>query len=156
MEIITTPNPILAEPAQDVIEIDSKIKSLIEGMWHTHTEKNALGLAATQIGVGLKVAVVGFEPSEEQLKKDPDLKPIPKYTLINPKLVWHSNNLKAEKEACLSVPDDEADVPRYDKIHVEYQDKTGKKKKLKARGVLSRIIQHELDHLNGVTIINYK
>ena len=155
-EITSSTNPILSTPAQEVGEINDETRKTIQTMWKVHAEKNALGLAAPQIGISLKIAVVGYEPTEAHLKKDPDLKSIPKFVLINPKVVWHPEKAKVQKEACLSVPDEEVGVPRYEKIHIEYQDEAGKKCRLKARGLTARIIQHEIDHLEGKTILSYK
>ena len=156
MEILLKPNKILAKPTPEVEKIDKNILSAISKMWEIHKAKAALGLAANQVGLPYKIAVIGFEPTAKQLKEDRNLKPIAKRALINPKITSKSKKEFIDKEACLSVPNAHYDIPRSDKIQVEYLDEKGQKQKLRARGMLARIIQHEIDHLNGRTIADYK
>jgi len=150
------PDPILSQKTQDVKKITRATHALIARLWKTLEKQEGVGLAAPQIGKPVNIAVVHFEPSKEQLEKDPGLKPIPKTVLINPKIIWKSKDTTIGKEGCLSVPHLEADVPRAKKIHVEYLDENGKKQKIKARGFFSRVLQHEIDHLHGKKIIDYQ
>jgi len=156
MEIVKDPDKTLSTKSEEIVEIDDKIKDLIKKMWKVLSGVEGVGLAAPQIGVNLKISVIGFEPTESQLKKNPDLKPIKKMVIINPKILWSSKETIVEKEGCLSVEGKEIVVPRFEKIHVEYLDENGEKKKLKARGYFARVIQHEIDHLNGYTIRHYE
>ena len=150
MEIITTPNKILESKSEKVPEVSDKIKKLVDKMLKTKKQSKGVGLAANQIGVNLRIAVVGFKPEDD---KD---EAIPEYILINPEITYKSDEISTQSERCLSDKDEPIDVPRATKIHVQYIDIDGKKKKLKARGVLARIIQHEIDHLDGKTISYYK
>lgn len=156
MEIIKAPNPILTKPSKDVEKVDAKITKLIEDMYETLGGQEAVGLAAPQIGQSIRLAVIGFEPTKEQLKKNPDLERVPRMVFINPRLTYKSKDKNVEKEGCLSVSAESIAVPRCSKIHVEFLDEKGKKTKTKARGYLARIIQHEVDHLEGKLITDYK
>jgi peptide deformylase len=151
------PDPILSQKTQDIKKIDKATRDLIARLWEElEKEPIGIGLAAPQIGEPYSIAVIHFEPSKEQLKKNQEIKPIPKTVLINPKIVWKSKDIAVEKEGCLSIPDIEVEVPRYKKVHVEYLDENGKKQKIKARGLLARLLQHEIDHLYGRKIIDYQ
>lgn len=156
MKIIQAPNKILKTKSKSVEKIDEKVLDLIEEMWKTLDEASGVGLAAPQIGKSISLAVIGFEPSEKMLEKHPDIKSIPKKVLINPIIVWNSPDKSIEKEGCLSCGKAEIEVPRYKKIHVEHLDEKGRKQKIKARGYIARIIQHEIDHLNGKLITDYR
>lgn len=129
---------------------------MIGRMWRTLDEASGVGLAAPQVGKSISLAVIGFEPSKKMLEKHPDIKSVPKKVLINPKIMWNSPDKSVEKEGCLSCGKLEIEVPRYKKIHVEHLDKKGHKRKIKARGYMARIIQHETDHLDGRLITDYK
>jgi peptide deformylase len=158
MKIIQAPNKILKKKSKLVEKIDHSILKLIEEMWQTLAGVKGVGLAAPQIDKSVSLAIIGFEPTDEMLKKDPKLqqKVLPRIVFINPKIVWNSQEKSIEKEGCLSCDKIEIDVPRFKKIHVEFKDEKLKRKKIKARGYLARVIQHEIDHLNGVLITDYR
>ncbi len=155
MKILTLPDKHLRHPTRNVLKVDKKIKALIVRMFQALKESSGVGLAAPQIGENLNIIVLGFEPNEEQREKL-KLTPVPKMVLINPRLVSTSKQTVVEKEGCLSVPRTEVAVPRFQKIQIEYLDENGQKRKFKTRGFLSRVIQHELDHLHGKTIADYR
>lgn len=146
LKIITYPNPILEQVAQDVtFPLDNETKTLIKGMWATVKELG-VGLAAPQVGVSKKICLIHLSGVE----KGRDAKDI---LLINPKIVFYSQ-IEAEMiEGCLSFPDEYWKIWRPANIIVEYQDERGNKKKLKANNWLARVIQHEVDHLNGEIFI---
>lgn len=154
-EIVKTPNPILRKKTEDVKRVDARLLKLIDQMWKT-LEGKGVGLAAPQVGKSINLAIIGFTPTEEQLKKDPDIAAVPNMVIINPKIVWKSKDMKVEKEGCLSIEKIEVDVERYKKIHLQYKDKNMQKKTLKAKGYIARILQHEIDHLNGRLITDYE
>jgi len=155
MEIVKLPQKILRKKARDVTGVDSTVITLIAKMKKTLKKCGGVGLAAPQIGSDLNIAVIGFTPSEEELKKNPNLESIPKITMINPKITWAAKDFGTRREGCLSA-EKEVDVPRFKKIHIKYLDESGKKKKIKARGYLARVIQHEIDHLKGKLITDYQ
>ena len=150
MTILHLPNKFLLQKTETVTKVDRSIRDLAHKMIKIKNEGEAVGLAANQIGVDKRLCVIGFKP------KDKKEAVIPEITLINPVITWRSKEQVSEDERCLSVDKDSVNVPRAKKIHVQYLDLDGKKQKLKARGLLARIIQHELDHLDGKTIADYK
>lgn len=158
MKIIQAPSKILKKKSKPVEKIGQDILKLIEEMWQTLNKVKGVGLAAPQISKSISLAIIGFEPTEDMLAKDPVLKSkiLPKIVFINPKIVWNSQDKSVEKEGCLSCEKVEVDVPRFKKIHVEFQNEKAKRQKIKARGYLARVIQHEIDHLNGRLITDYK
>lgn len=156
MTFVDQESEILNTPSQLVTTFDQALRENIRKIREEHRIGSGVGLAAPQVGINQRIAVIGFEPTEAQLKKNPDIIRIEEVVLINPKIVWHSGDQKVEKEGCLSIKDSSFDVPRYQKIHVEFQDENGAKKKLKARGYFARVLQHEIDHLNGLTIKRFE
>ncbi|MCX6809643.1 MAG: peptide deformylase [Candidatus Berkelbacteria bacterium] len=156
MDILTSPNPVLTQKTKDVLKVDKKITDLIRELFDVLSTKDGVGLAAPQIGQPYNVAVLFFEPTAKHKEEDPDVKPIPRTVLINPRIVWESKEKDTLKEACFSVLKTEIAVPRAKKIHVEFLDENGVKKKIKAKGYFARAIQHEIDHLQGKVITDYK
>ena len=149
MTIIKSPHKILNSKTKEVAKINDEIKKLINEMISIKDKNKAVGLAANQIGKSHRIAVIGYKGKENEIS-------IPEIVMINPIITWKSPEYSTQKERCLSVTEREYDVPRAKKIHVHYTDIEGSKKKLKARGVLARIIQHEIDHLDGKKISDYK
>jgi len=155
IKIVKVPDPILRKKTEDVKKIDARLLDFIDEMRKMIKDKG-VGLAAPQVGKSLNFSVIGFTPSEEQLKKDPDLVAIPEIVLINPHITWKSKDTAVEKEGCLSIDKTEVSVPRHKKIHIKYQDIKMKPQTIKARGYLARVLQHETDHLQGKLITDYK
>lgn len=136
-------NPILRQKAKEVKEINSQIKELILDMIEMlKKDDNAIGLAAPQVGHSLQIIAI---------KHDQDQNPV---ALINPKIIRTSFRKDTIEEGCLSLPDIFIPVKRPIKATVEALDIDGKTLKIKAKGFLARVIQHEIDHLNGVLIID--
>jgi len=156
MKIFTAPDKVLSQEAKSIDKIDAEVLELVDKMWSTLGQAGGVGLAAPQIGRSIRLAIVGFEPTPEQKEKNPKIQSVPRKVLINPKIVWSSKDMNTDREGCLSLPKVEVDVARHKKIHVVHLDKKGKKQKTKARGYSARVIQHELDHLNGKLITDYK
>ena len=139
-KIITAGNPDLKRKALPVTAFDKKLKFIISDMKKTLYEANGVGLAAPQIDLNIRVFVAddgesGFE------------------AYVNP--VWEpvGNETNVDTEGCLSVPGYVGLVERYTTVRIKYQDVRGKKKQKVATGLLSRCIQHETDHLNGILFI---
>lgn len=138
-EIVRYPDPILRKPAVSISKPDTGLKILIDDMIATLKLVNGLGLAANQVGVLQKVLVYdeGKGPG----------------CILNPKIM----NMEGEQtgpEGCLSFPGLQGDVRRADKIEVRGNNIKGKPVKIKAEGLLARILQHEIDHLNGTLFID--
>lgn len=148
LPIVTVPNPILYQKTQAVKDFGNGLHELVQKMIPTMRVKDGVGLAAPQVGFSQRVAVVEFAPSSEES----DIPPIPLTVLVNPKIISHSNKTIVAEEGCLSLPEINLQVPRYEKVKVLYWDTDGKRRKVKASGLFARALQHEIDHLDGILI----
>lgn len=147
-EIVTVPNPVLRAKAKKVRSVTPEIGQLIDDMVETMRQAPGVGLAAPQVGTGLRVIVVEYgEPSE-----DPEAEPKPPklYAVINPEITRQSNEAALGTEGCLSIPGYVGEVERKETVTVKGLNRHGREFKLKAKGWLARIFQHEIDHLDGV------
>lgn len=133
-------NEILRKKAEEVKKITAKIKKLVLDMSKTLEMNNGIGLAAPQVGESLRIIIIKPELDTEA------------FALINPEIIKKSRKTITMMEGCLSLPEKEFPVERPVKIHVKGLDINDKEIKIKASGILSRIIQHEIDHLNGILI----
>jgi peptide deformylase len=149
--IITYPNKILLEQAKDVeFPINDYVKDVIKDMW-TLVKDKGIGLAAPQIGESFNICIINMSENPEEAKK----MKIPDFIMINPKITFYSEVKNRMIEGCLSFPDQWYWLVRPANIVVEYQDTSGKRQVLKAKNWLSRVIQHEIDHLNGQVFIKH-
>jgi methionyl-tRNA formyltransferase len=140
--IVTIPDKTLAEPTLKVGSFDDALIDQIEKMTVILKKEGGIGLAANQIGVNNRVLVTEFN--------DPDNKDsIPFHALVNPEIIEFSPETNCADEGCLSIPPIELPVERSTKIKVKAQNTKGKKIKLTAKGLFARVLQHEIDHLNG-------
>lgn len=146
MTIVEYPHTSLRARCQPVKEITPEILKLAEDLAETMYAAPGVGLAACQVGVPLRVAVVDVAWRNEERKN-----PI---TIINPVLVEAEGEILGE-EGCLSVPEFTAEVPRRARVIVRGLDTEGKEIELNAQGLLAVALQHELDHLNGVLIFDH-
>jgi len=145
-EILTSENPRLRMKSVKVKNVDRSIHTLIDDMLETMREAHGVGLAAPQVGVLLRVVVAEYaEEDSEELHQT---------VLINPEIIAREGEWMAE-EGCLSVPGYVGTVPRARKITVKGKDRNGRDVKLKTDGTLAHILQHEIDHLDGVLYIDY-
>lgn len=141
--VITVPNQFLKQPTKKVEQFDDLLKQQIQKMLKVLRSEKGIGLAANQIGYDSNVILVEFE--------DPKGKEhIPFTVVINPEIVKASVEKECFEEGCLSVPQIELDVDRAAKIKIKYQDEKGKIIKAAPKGLFARILQHEVDHLNGI------
>jgi len=152
LEIVKYPAPSLSEPSAPVEAIDNEIKILIENMGETMFDAPGVGLAAPQVGINKRLIVynpnAGNGESEEDDKKK-EFRP-----LINPEIISASGSIVSEKEACLSVPDFSANVKRYKQVTVRALDINGKKLEFTVEDIQAVIMQHEIDHLDGILFID--
>lgn len=143
MEIVKYPNKILEKRSKKVKEpLNSGVQKIIKGMLDTMDEANGAGLAAPQIGESLRICIIRCEGET--------------FILINPKITAYSREKEIGEEGCLSFPGKFIPVKRSTKIKARFVDEKGNELKIKAEGMLARIIQHEVDHLNGILFINRK
>lgn len=143
-EIITVPHPTLKKRARKVTDFSDKLQTLIDDMVDTMREAPGVGLAAPQVNSSLRVIVVEFGDEEDETV------PPKLYAMVNPEITRYSQETLSGTEGCLSVPDLVGDVERFESVTVNYTTRDGKEKKIKAKNWLARILQHEIDHLNGV------
>ncbi|HMN19597.1 MAG TPA: peptide deformylase [Candidatus Moranbacteria bacterium] len=127
-----------AAPVKD--PFDPKLHKLIDEMVDTMRAAKGVGLAAPQVGHSLRLCVI-----EEGGRL---------YILINPRITASSKTIETEEEGCLSIPGEYFPVSRHSEVQVRYLDKEGKSAKIKARGLLARALQHEIDHLDGILILD--
>jgi peptide deformylase len=144
--ILTEPNKILRQVSMPVEEVGIEEQTLMSDMLETMYAAPGIGLAAIQIGIPKRIIVMDISNDKE--KKEP------RY-FVNP-IIKNKNTVKAKyEEGCLSVPNQVAEIERPNSCEVEYLDYDGKKKLLKADGLLATCIQHEMDHLEGILFIDY-
>lgn len=143
IQLLTIPNPKLYQPSKPVDSFDKSLLKQIELMKEFLKSHDGAGLAACQIGFDNQVIVVEFDTKEEK-------QTIPFQSLVNPKIVESSLNNNSLDEGCLSVPQIELPLERAVKIKLRAQNPQGKKIKLTAQGIFARILQHEIDHLDGI------
>ncbi len=150
LPIVIDPNPILTTPAKPVTEKEigsSSIQSLISEMIPTMHQKDGVGLAAPQVNKSIRVCVI----SAEAIKLDRKTKiPHEDLVLINPVWTKTSKKTNTDQEGCLSIPGIYGTVKRYSEIHVEALDRNGNPLSFDARKFFARVIQHEVDHLDGI------
>jgi peptide deformylase len=144
-KILTEPDPFLRQVSQEVKKVDDEVRVLMDDMLETMYAAPGIGLAAIQVGVPKRVIVMDISKEEEK-------KPL---YFVNPKIIVKSKNNSTYEEGCLSVPGQFAEVDRPDQCHISYLDYDGKKKEVKAQGLLATCIQHEMDHLEGILFIDY-
>ncbi len=147
-------NPVLREKAKEVPQSEIKTKEFqdfIDSMIETMHEYGGVGLAAPQVHVSKRVAVIEFEEDHPRYKTKA---PQGLQVFINPKITPETEETDANWEGCLSVPGMRALVDRPNKIHIEYLDRHGKKHNFTAEGFLAIVIQHEFDHLDGTLYID--
>ena len=135
------PDPVLKQKAKRVRTIDSSIKKLIRDMLETmHADPGRAGLAAPQVGVSLRVIVIGM-PEEEDI------------VLVNPEIVRKTGE-RWLNEGCLSVPGYVGEIKRAESVTAKGRDQNGKEVRIKADGLLAQALEHEIDHLNGMIYID--
>lgn len=138
---------VLRKKTKRLTKIDDKLIELVQNMFYTMGKANGIGLAAPQVGLDIALTVIDVSKVEGEEDKKP-------LTLINPKILEVHGNVIIE-EGCLSLPNLRADIERPDKIYLEYQDLDLNYKKIELSGLLARVSQHEIDHLNGVLFIDH-
>ncbi|MGC8862058.1 MAG: peptide deformylase [Armatimonadota bacterium] len=138
-EIVTYGDNVLRTRAQEVAEFDDETRALIERMFDIMAANRGLGLAAPQIGISKRVFV--YDVGEGR------------HALVNPRLTKTSGEIIGV-EGCLSIPGLQGQVPRYERVTVTGINEEGKKVKIKAEGLLARVFQHEMDHLDGMLFVD--
>ena len=144
-DILVYPDPFLARKAAPVGKFDDRVRDLIRDMFETMYESDGIGLAATQVGVAKRIIVVDVSPADETASP---------LALVNPEILGREGDMVLCVEGCLSVPGVQGEVLRPETVIVAGLDGNGEPVQVKAGGILSRALQHEIDHLDGVLFID--
>ena len=150
LKIVTYPTKSLSQPSEKIEEIDGEIKALIKDMGETMFAESGVGLAAPQVGINKRLFVYDSHAADPDY--DGEAQEIT--ALINPEIIEKRGSFISENEGCLSVIDYRADVKRAESVTVRAQNIDGKKLEFDADGLLAVIMQHEIDHLDGVLFID--
>jgi peptide deformylase len=148
LRILVEGDPRLREKAMKIKSVDASLRELAADMHETMDDAPGVGLAGPQVGVMRRIIVVHV-PGEYEGEDEPDFRK----TLLNPEIVKAQGEVIAE-EGCLSIPYWVGDVPRSEVVTVKAMDLEGKQIRFKAQGWTARVIQHEIDHLNGILFID--
>jgi peptide deformylase len=146
LPIITVPDPILRKVAKPVERVDEALRRLMDDMLASMYDAPGIGLAAPQVGISRRLIVMDPAHDEE-----------PKQALImvNPEIITRGVELRLHEEGCLSIPDVTAEVERPARTRVRFLDRQGNPGEVELEGIWSTLVQHEIDHLNGVLFIDY-
>ena len=146
-EILRMGDPRLLRVSEPVRDFEGEgLKELLADMFDTMRAANGAGLAAPQIGVGLRAVIFGFEHNERY----PDAEPVPYTELVNPVLTPLTTDMEEGWEGCLSVPGLRGQVPRFTRLRYTGFDPDGKPIQREVSGFHARVVQHEVDHLDGI------
>jgi peptide deformylase len=148
LPIITVPNPVLKDIARPIETISAAVKQQAENMVETMYDAPGIGLAANQVGMLNRMFVMDVNYRKEPESRNPII-------MINPEIIWRSEEMSVMEEGCLSIPHQFAEVERPMTVRVKFLDLKGEFQEMEGAGLASHCIQHELDHLNGVLFIDY-
>lgn len=143
LNIIKYNNKLLRKKSNPVENIDKEIKILVENMFETMYLNNGIGLAAIQVGIPKKIFIIDIQEKTNS-----------KFVMINPQILELSKDKFFYEEGCLSIPNVFSEVERAKSLTIEFTDLDGKKRLIKATGLLAVCIQHEYDHLEGILFID--
>jgi len=143
LEIKKFNNPILREKCKEVGRIDKKVRKLMVDMAQTIERNQGVGLSAPQVGVAKRIIVVEADFRGQRI-----------LGLVNPKIIKRGKGTETDEEGCLSFPGIFLKIKRAKEVEVEGLDINGKKIRIKAKGLLARVFQHEIDHLDGTLFID--
>ncbi len=144
LNVLCYPDPRLHKVAKPVAQVDARIKKIVADMAETMYEAPGVGLAATQVDIHERIAVIDVSDEQNEMMD-----------VINPEIIWASAEKKSWREGCLSVPEFYDEVERPAEIRVKALDIDGKEFEVNADGLLAVCLQHELDHLQGKVFVEY-
>jgi len=154
MKIVTEPDKLLHQKSKKIRTVTKEIRELALKMQEIKELGKGVGLSAVQIGKPIRLIVVGYTPKNQDDEKCRDTmdEEVPFLELINPKITNFSRETEILDEGCLSVPGIEIPIRRSLSVNVLAQDLDGHRLKIRAKGLLARVLQHEIDHLDGIII----
>ncbi len=150
LDVLPYPNPFLRVRAEPVESFDDALRTIVNDMEETMADRDGIGLAATQVGLGIRLLLLSpyaFEREEGEGK--------PNYVVINPEVIWESEEREMGEEGCLSFPGVYISVERPLQVRVRAFNQDGDPYELEGEGLGARAILHEIDHLNGVVMIDH-
>ncbi len=146
LPILVAPSKILKSRARPVLPSDADVvRELIPRMFASMYAAPGIGLAAPQVGLGLRLIVIDLIPNKKKLP----------LAFVNPEITRKSEELATREEGCLSLPGQYADITRPARVSVRYLDETGARRELDADGLLAACVQHEIDHLDGILFVDH-
>ncbi len=146
LEVLTYPDKFLSKPTKAIENIDGNLQKMIDNMAETMYDAPGAGLAAIQVGFDKSIIIYDSLPGEKEKSLQ---------VLLNPEILESDGEIVSENEGCLSVPDFTSDVKRSSLVLVEGIDREGKPVKIEVEGYLAIVLQHEIDHLNGILFIEH-
>lgn len=147
LKVIFAPDPRLKQKCAPIEEITEEIRQLLDDMLEVMYEDDGVGLSANQVGITKRLMVM-------DLNYEPGQTPNP-LKMVNPEILEFSDEKVLEREACMSCPGIAPEVERSVWVHIKYMDENGKTIEQKAEGIFAKCVQHEMDHLNGITLLDY-
>ena len=157
LDILEIPDPRLRDVAQPIPAVDDNIRQLADDMLETMYAAHGIGLAATQVGIDKRILVIDLqERVTEDEEKEGEGEPVrDPHVVINPELLWVSDETSIYNEGCLSIPEQYAEVERPARCRVRWLDEQGATHEEEFDGLMATCMQHEIDHLNGVLFIDH-
>lgn len=150
LKLYEYPDAVLKQKSQRVEKVDAEVQKILDDMLETMYASAGVGLAAPQVGLLKRIVVIDVEQEED----GDDYKAGHPLFLINPEIVWRSEDKVCGEEGCLSVPKQRAEVERNAKVRVKYTDYNGQEQEIEGDGLLAVCLQHEIDHLDGILYID--
>jgi peptide deformylase len=151
LSVLKAPDPCLRKVSEPIQQIDENIRVLLDDMLETMVASDGIGLAAPQVGVSRRALVMNLSDVPEDQYVGSQRGP---FRMINPIILWKSDEFISFQEGCLSVPDLRSTVDRFEQVHVQYTNEFDQSCDLKASGLLAVCLQHEIDHLDGKLFID--
>lgn len=145
LKVYEYPDPILKKKAEKVEKVDDELRRFMDDMLETMYSAVGVGLAAPQVGVSKRIVVIDISHEDEKIEP---------YYLVNPEIIWKSEEKVCGEEGCLSVPEQRAEVERHASVKLRYLDYNGQEHEELIEDFLAIVIQHELDHLDGILYID--
>jgi peptide deformylase len=149
LDIITLPDRKLRTRSVAVERVDDEVRRFLDDMLETMYEAPGIGLAAVQVGLPRRMVTIDVAKREDE-NADPN----PLF-LINPEVLWRSEERAVHEEGCLSIPEYYAEVERPASVRVRYLDRDGRLQEIEAASILAVCLQHEIDHLDGVLFVDH-
>ena len=145
LPLIYGPNEIFSKRALHIELVNNKIRSLVDDMLETMYHENAIGMGANMVGILQRIVVIDLQHDDIRTP----------YSMINPEIIWHSNEVQTFNEASICFTGISAKITRPKSIKVSYLDYNGIQQELEAEGYFATVIQHEIDYLNGKIFLDY-